>query len=244
MKKIKITLLVTLLFTSFVYSQSSTSTNVSDNNTQTLLSITGGPNGSSGSRSYGTPMRFVNPPRTVDGSIYLFEDWKNYPVIIKSKDNKTFTLNNVNFNLRTNRLVTKISQDSIFVLNMKKIDNINILGKVFKKIDSEIGSRVFEVIYESDKVSILNFHSVKLVEGSVNPMLSRKNDKLIHKEVYYLLNDSGITEFRLKKKFILESFANNEAEKKSLLKYYSKNKLSFKNLNDLKNVLNNIDNIL
>ena len=55
MKKIKITLLVTLLFTSFVYSQSSTSTNVSDNNTQTLLSITGGPNGSSGSRSYGTP---------------------------------------------------------------------------------------------------------------------------------------------------------------------------------------------
>tara|TARA_B110000093_G_scaffold6020_1_gene5756 strand:- start:19 stop:702 length:684 start_codon:yes stop_codon:yes gene_type:complete len=227
-----------------VYSQSSTSTNVSDNNTQTLLSITGGPNGSSGSRSYGTPMRFVNPPRTVDGSIYLFEDWKNYPVIIKSKDNKTFTLNNVNFNLRTNRLVTKISQDSIFVLNMKKIDNINILGKVFKKIDSEIGSRVFEVIYESDKVSILNFHSVKLVEGSVNPMLSRKNDKLIHKEVYYLLNDSGITEFRLKKKFILESFANNEAEKKSLLKYYSQNKLSFKNLNDLKNVLNNIDNIL
>lgn len=244
MKKIKITLLVTLLFTSFVYSQSSTSTNVSDNNTQTLLSITGGPNGSSGSRSYGTPMRFVNPPRTVDGSIYLFEDWKNYPVIIKSKDNKTFTLDNVNFNLRTNRLVTKISQDSIFVLNMKQIDNINILGKVFKKIDSEIGSRVFEVIYESDKVSILNFHSVKLVEGSVNPMLSRKNDKLIHKEVYYLLNDSGITEFRLKKKFILESFANNEAEKKSLLKYYSKNKLSFKNLNDLKNVLNNIDNIL
>jgi|TARA_B110000196_G_scaffold246678_1_gene215580 hypothetical protein len=244
MKKIKITLLVTLLFTSFVYSQSSTSTNVSDNNTQTLLSITGGPNGSSGSRSYGTPMRFVNPPRTVDGSIYLFEDWKNYPVIIKSKDNKTFTLNNVNFNLRTNRLVTKISQDSIFVLNMKQIDNINILGKVFKKIDSEIGSRVFEVIYESDKVSILNFHSVKLVEGSVNPMLSRKNDKLIHKEVYYLLNDSGITEFRLKKKFILESFANNEAEKKSLLKYYSQNKLSFKNLNDLKNVLNNIDNIL
>jgi len=91
------------------------------------------------------------------------------------------------------------------------------------------GCVYFEVIYESDKVSILNFHSVKLVEGSVNPMLSRKNDKLIHKEVYYILNDKGITEFRLKKKFILASFANNEAEKKSLLKYYSQNKLSFKN---------------
>ena len=244
MKKMKSTLLVTLLFTSFVYSQSSSTTNVSDNNALALSGIAGSGGNSSPTGTYGTAMRFVNPPRTMDGSIYLFEDWKNYPVIVKSKDNKTFTLDNVNFNLRTNRLVTKISQDSIFVLNMKKIDNINILGKVFKKIDSEIGSRVFEVIYESDKVSILNFHSVKLVEGSVNPMLSRKNDKLIHKEVYYLMNDSGITEFRLKKKFILDSFANNEAEKKSLLKYYSQNKLSFKNLNDLKNVLNNIDNIL
>ncbi|MDB9893069.1 hypothetical protein OAC80_00315 [Flavobacteriaceae bacterium] len=244
MKKMKSTLLVTLLFTSFVYSQSSSTTNVSDNNALALSGIAGSGGNSAPGGTYGTAMRFVNPPRTMDGSIYLFEDWKNYPVIVKSKDNKTFTLDNVNFNLRTNRLVTKISQDSIFVLNMKKIDNINILGKVFKKIDSEIGSRVFEVIYESDKVSILNFHSVKLVEGSVNPMLSRKNDKLIHKEVYYLMNDSGITEFRLKKKFILDSFANNEAEKKSLLKYYSQNKLSFKNLNDLKNVLNNIDNIL
>ena len=62
---------------------------------------------------------------------------------------------------------------------------LNIQGKVFKKVDTEIGSRIFEVIYESDKVSLLNFHSVKLVEGSVNPMLSRKTDKLVHKEVYY-----------------------------------------------------------
>ena len=46
--------------------------------------------------------------------IYLFDTWKNYPVVVNSKDNKTFTLDNVNFNLRTNRLVTKISQDSIF----------------------------------------------------------------------------------------------------------------------------------
>ena len=55
-------------------------------------------------------------------------------------------------------MVTKISEDSIFVLNMKAIEDVTIKGKVFKKIDTEIGSRVFEVIYESDKVSLLNFH--------------------------------------------------------------------------------------
>ncbi len=189
-------------------------------------------------------MRFVNPPRTVDGSIYLYDSWKNYPVVVKSKDDKTFTLDNVNFNMRTNRLVTKISQDSIFVLDMKKIDNINILGKVFKKIESEIGNRVFEVVFESEKLSVLNFHSVKLVEGSVNPMLSRKNDKLIHKETLYIHNQKSTKEFRLKKKFILDSFASNESEKKSIMKYYSMNKLSYKNINDLKKVLANLDNII
>ena len=241
MKKLKI---ITLLFLtlSFVgYSQSS-STNVSDNNALALQGITGG-NNNGGNGVYGTAMRFVNPPRTIDGSIYLFNNWKNYPVVVKSKDNKIFTLDNVNFNLRTNRLVTKISQDSIFVLNMKSIETVDIQGKVFKKVDTEIGSRIFEVIYESEKVSLLNFHSVKLVEGSVNPMLSRKTDKLVHKEVYYVLNGQGINELRLKKKSILNSFASNDNEKNSLLKYFLENKLSFKKIDDVKVVLNNLNTI-
>lgn len=241
MKKLKI---ITLLFLtlSFVGYSQSTNTNVSDNNALALQGITGG-NNNGGNGVYGTAMRFVNPPRTIDGSIYLFNNWKNYPVVVKSKDNKIFNLDNVNFNLRTNRLVTKISQDSIFVLNMKSIETVDIQGKVFKKVDTEIGSRIFEVIYESEKVSLLNFHSVKLVEGSVNPMLSRKTDKLVHKEVYYVLNGQGINELRLKKKSILNSFASNDNEKNSLLKYFLENKLSFKKIDDVKIVLNNLNTI-
>jgi len=241
MKKLKI---ITLLFLtlSFVGYSQSTNTNVSDNNALALQGITGG-NNNGGNGVYGTAMRFVNPPRTIDGSIYLFNNWKNYPVVVKSKDNKIFTLDNVNFNLRTNRLVTKISQDSIFVLNMKSIETVDIQGKLFKKVDTEIGSRIFEVIYESEKVSLLNFHSVKLVEGSVNPMLSRKTDKLVHKEVYYVLNGQGINELRLKKKSILNSFASNDNEKNSLLKYFLENKLSFKKIDDVKVVLNNLNTI-
>jgi len=242
MKKLKIITVLFLTISAVGYSQN-TGTNVSDNNARALGGITGNGNAGSGSGTYGTAMRFVNPPRTIDGSIYLFDTWKNYPVVVKSKDNKTFTLDNVNFNLRTNRLVTKISQDSIFVLNMKSIETVNIQGKVFKKVDTEIGSRIFEVIYESDKVSLLNFHSVKLVEGSVNPMLSRKTDKLVHKQEYYALNDKGITQFNLKKKSILNSFASNSAEKNSLSKYFTENKLSFKKINDVKVALKNLDTI-
>ncbi len=241
MKKLKIITVLFLTISVVGYSQN-TGTNVSDNNARALQGITGTGTGS-GNGSYGTAMRFVNPPRTIDGSIYLFDTWKNYPVVVNSKDNKTFTLDNVNFNLRTNRLVTKISQDSIFVLDMKSIENVNILGKVFKKVDTEIGSRIFEVIYESDKVSLLNFHSVKLVEGSVNPMLSRKTDKLVHKQEYYALNDKGITQFNLKKKSILNAFASNDSEKSSLSKYFLGNKLSFKKIDDIKVALKNLDNI-
>lgn len=241
MKKLKIITLLFLTISVVGYSQN-TGTNVSDNTARALQGITGTGTGS-GNGGYGTAMRFVNPPRTIDGSIYLFNNWKNYPVVVKSKDNKTFTLDNINFNLRTNRLVTKISQDSIFVLNMKSIETVDIQGKVFKKVDTEIGSRIFEVIYESDKVSLLNFHSVKLVEGSVNPMLSRKTDKLVHKEVYYVLNGQGINELRLKKKSILNSFASNDNEKNSLLNYFLENKLSFKKIDDVKVVLNNLSTI-
>jgi len=241
MKKIKI--LTLLLSINLVGYSQSTSTNVSDNNTISISSIAGNSNNSAPAQ-YGSAMRFVNPARTVDGSIYLFDDWKNYPIVVKSKDNKTFTLNNINLNLRTNRLVTKISQDSVFVLNMRSIETVNILGKVFKNIDSKMGNRIFEVIYESDKVSILNFHNVKLVEGSVNPMLARKNDKLVHKQTLYIHNQKTTKEFRLKKKYILESFASNESEKKSIMKYYSLNKLSYKSIDDLKKVLSNLDNII
>ena len=83
MKKLKI---ITLLFLtlSFVGYSQITNTNVSDNTALALQGITGG-NNNGGNGVYGTPMRFINPPRTVDGSIYLFNNWKNYPVVVKSK---------------------------------------------------------------------------------------------------------------------------------------------------------------
>ena len=55
-------------------------------------------------------------------------------------------------------------------------------------------------------------------------MLARKNDKLVHKQTLYIHNQKTTKEFRLKKKYILESFASNESEKKSIMKYYSLNK--------------------
>lgn len=238
MKKIQITLILFLFTSPVIFSQGSTASSVSDNNANTLNRIAGG-DGNQTNR-VGVVMRFINPPKIVDGSIYLFESWKNYPVNVISKDKKSYTLNNVNFNLRTNRLVTKLSKDSVFVFDMTKIDNINILDKTFKKIDTQIGNRIFEVIFESDDMSILNFHSVKLVEGSVNPMIGRKTDKLMHRETFYVLKGETVVEFRLKKKDILNLIPRDENEKSKLIQYYAANRLSFKSIDDLKEALSNI----
>ena len=83
MKKLKITTLLFLTISMIGFSQSS-STNVSDNNSLRLSGITGSGGNSAPGGSYGTAMRFVNPPRTVDGSIYLYDSWKNYPVVVIS----------------------------------------------------------------------------------------------------------------------------------------------------------------
>ena len=238
MKKIQITFILFLFSSVVTFSQSSTATSVSDNNTNTLNMVAGG-DGNQTTR-VGTVMRFINPPKIVDGSIYLFESWKNYPVTVTSKDNKSYALNNVNFNLRTNRLVTKLSKDSVFVFDMTKVDNINIQDKTFKKIPTQIGERIFEVVYESEDMSVLNFHSVKLVEGSVNPMIGRKTDKLIHRQTFYILKGETVVEFRLKKKDILNLIPKDDNEKSKLIQYYAANRLSFKSLDDLKEALSNI----
>ena len=187
--------------------------------------------------TYGRSTRFINPVKIVDGSIYLFNNWNNESVVV-SKDGEEFNLSNVNFNLQRNRFVSKISKDSIFVLSMEKINSIKINNKVFKRVETdELGGRVFEVEFEYLDVSILRFHSIKFVGGSVNPMLGRSKDKLIHKKELYLLLGDEIHKFKLNKKSILKNFAPNKSHGNAWIKYYSKNGLSFRSVEDLKTSL-------
>tara|TARA_B110000238_G_C15950225_1_gene362884 strand:- start:313 stop:696 length:384 start_codon:yes stop_codon:yes gene_type:complete len=127
---------------------------------------------------------------------------------------------------------------------MEKVNKIIIDGKSFKRIDSEVGGRIFELVYESKDVSILKFHSVKLVESSANPMVNRKTDKFVKKENFFAYRDGKVFDFKYRKKDILKLLASNEREENKLIDYYNKNKLSYKSIKDLSQVLSTIDNIL
>ena len=186
--------------------------------------------------SYGSSTVFVNPPRRIEGSIYMFEDWFNQ-AILQTKDKKRMALNNVNYNIRRNRIAAKFSRDSLFVLDLASLDKVIINGQSFKKLDPDLDGRIFEVIFETEKADLLSFHFLKIVEGSANPMVNRKVDKFKHSKELLLYMDGDLIPLRLKKKEILKVLAKNESEENAIIGYYKENRLSYKNAADLKKVL-------
>lgn len=186
--------------------------------------------------SFGSSARFVNPPRTIEGSIYMFDNWSNM-AIIQTKNKKRVAMNNVNYNIRRNRIASKYALDSLFVLDLGLVDKIIIEGRSFRKLDPDLDGRIFEIQFESDKGDLLSFHYLKIVEGSANPMVNRKVDKFKQREEYYLYIDGELTPVRLRKKEILDALTKDDAERKELAKYYKDNKLSYKSMEDLKKVL-------
>jgi len=244
--KIKFTLLSLLIITTHIYSQETIEESEAYrlrnqgviNNSQTLVGAA-----NFEQSSYGASTRFVNPPTRVEGSIYFYDKWSNY-AIVETKDRKRFAVNNINLNLRRNRFISKIGQDSLFIFNMEKVNKIIIDGKSFKRIDSEVGGRIFELLFESDDVSILKFHKVKLIESSANPMVNRKTDRFVKKESLFAYQDGKVFDFKLRKKDVLKLITSNETEESKLIEYYTKNKLSYKSIKDLRQVLSSINTIL
>ena len=186
--------------------------------------------------SFGSSTRFVNPPRKIEGSVYMFDAWNNV-AIIQTKDKKRVAFNNVNYNIRRNRIASKSSLDSLFVFDLGLFDKIIIKGRTFRKLDPDLDGRIFEVLFETEKGDLLSFHYLRVLEGSANPMVNRKVDKFKQTQELYLYIDGDLIPVRLRKKEILKALAKDDAEKKELIKYYKENKLSYKSQEDLKKVL-------
>lgn len=187
--------------------------------------------------SFGSSARFVNPPRKIEGSIYMFEEWNNV-AIIQTKDKKRVAINNVNYNIRRNRIASRSSLDSLFVFDLSLFDKIIIKGKTFRKLVPDLDGRIFEVLFETDKGDLLSFHYLKILEGSANPMVNRKVDKFKQTQEYFLYIDGDLIPVKMRKKDILKALAKDDSDKKKeLINYYKENKLSYKSTEDLKKVL-------
>jgi hypothetical protein len=191
---------------------------------------------SHGSGYNGGTMTFFNPPRQVDGSEYLFDDWKNYAVIY-TEDNQTFALRNINLNIKQNAFVSKVEGDSLFTFSFNNIDKIQINGRTYKNYYWDDDNRVYEIIYEGDEWSIVKGFKIVEVTGSANPMVNRTRDRLVRKSFYYLKDDKGINSFRLKKSKILKLLNADETKVEEVENFAKQNDLSFKRENDVRKIL-------
>jgi hypothetical protein len=217
-----------LLFCSLVYSQND-NLGFSQNAAKNLTSAA-----SNNIQSHGTSGYFYNPKRKVDGTEYLFDSWEN-SAIVYSKDDSMYIINNINLNIKSNSFLSKIGKDSIFTYNMNGIDRIIVNNKIYKNIYSKKGKTICEVVFESDNFSILKGFDIKTILGSPNPMINRANDKMVRKKRFYIFKDKSLESFRFAKRKVLALISPN---KKNKVKAYAKqNSLSFRNENDVKQIL-------
>jgi len=186
--------------------------------------------------SFGATMHFTNPKRATDGSVHLFSGWDNFGVII-TNDLQKFSLKNINLNIEKNIFVSKIAEDSLFTFNFNNIDRFIINNREFKNFYHNNDNRVFELIYESDEFTIMKGYRVLLIEGSANPMVNRKNNKLVQKSSIYLMKGNSIKPFKLSKKRILGLIEDNEERLNKMEKYVKANNLSYKKRVDVQRML-------
>jgi hypothetical protein len=208
------------------YSQNN---NFVENNAKSLSAAA-----SSNIQAQGQSAYFYNPRIPVDGSEYLFDEWENRADVF-TKDNYTYSLKNINLNIKRNSFVSKLGKDSIFTFNMNNIDRIIIDRKIYKSVFSEDGKRIYQVIFEDTDFSILKGFSIRTVPSSPNPMVNRKIDRLVRKEVLFLKKDNAIKRFKLTKRRVLDLI--NADNKEEVLGYAKDKKLSFRKEEDLNKLL-------
>lgn len=188
-----------------------------------------------GSSSYGASAYFVNPDRAVDGTVYLFDDWNNAGIIYAA--DQRFALNNINLNIERNSFESKVGQDSLFSFNFNNIEKFVINGRTFKNYYWDDDNRVYEIIYEAENWSIIKGFKIVEVTGSANPMLNRSRDRMVRKSFYYLKDEKGIHTFKLKKNKILKLVDGDEKEADKIENFAKQNRLSFKDENDVRKIL-------
>lgn len=167
----------------------------------------------------------------ISGSVYLFDNWiGNYNIFDKS--NNKFLVTNLNYNLSTNTLESKVSNDSVFQFDLSNIKKVAFGNKKYEVVDGKL----VESLFNSEKLNIYKEFSVKIVEASLNPMTQENiTDRKYVKKSKFLVNKNGLVQdFKVNKKNVLSLFGKNQEVVK---KYVKDNNLSYSDENDLFKIL-------
>ena len=186
--------------------------------------------------NYGSTF-FYNTRNVILGSVYLFDEWNNNAEI-HTLSNERFLVRNINLNINRNAFEAKLTDsDSIFSFNFNNIKHIVINDKTYKNYYYNDDNRVYEILYESNKFSIMKGFSIKLVSSSGNPMVNRSNDKYAKFSSYFIKKNNSIKPFKLRKKSVY-NLLNDDKNIISKIEFYVvNNKLSYKKEDDVVKIL-------
>ncbi|MDO6674821.1 hypothetical protein Q4517_04580 [Tenacibaculum sp. 1_MG-2023] len=165
--------------------------------------------------------------------VYYYEKFNNKAIIL-NVNKKKYKINNFNIDLIDNSFVSKINNDSLFVFS--NLEKAYINNKEFIKK----GNSIYEVLVEGKKVDLkVSFISFKREE-----IIDKLNGKVIKpahyriKKEYVLvdkISDKVSNLNKIKKKTIL-SFIDKK-NKKMLISYAKKKKLSYRKEKDVEQIL-------
>ena len=174
----------------------------------------------------------------IEGSQYLFEQWKNDCLIMVG--NRKYVIPNINFNMDKQAFMSKFA-DSMLVYDFKVLDKVLVNGKMFKSVynASEGQNKIYEILYSSNDFSIFKENFIEIKEASPNPMLNRPNRKIKQKSKYFVYTKGKFDRLKLKKDDLLSLLSEDEV--KRIEAYAQSNKLSYKKEKDVDRMLTYIN---
>jgi len=186
------------------------------------------------------------PGRAIDNSIegtpYLFSNWDGMYEIFANEKNG-YRVVNLNYNVKTKTLESKIAKDSVFQFDSSKVDFIKHDNKKYKFYTVNFTNELFQVIYSSSKVVFLKGFYTELTKPRLNPMTQEmisKSKYLLKEKFVIRFGEGNFDEIDMKKKAILKGMG----DKSTLVeRFASDSKLSFNSEKDLYRIFQYYDTL-
>lgn len=171
-------------------------------------------------------VEFIGELVDLNDDLYAFDTWDNESIIIIG--NNQYFLENLNFNVTTNKFNSRIKRDQLFLYNIANIDAISINNHLFKKL----GDSFYEVLFEENGDQILKKYDVKYKAGSVSRLNGSVSKPTVSLEFKYLVKDKEeIKMIELTKKSIT-NLLNNDQNLNSFESFVETENLSYRNEDD------------
>lgn len=172
-----------------------------------------------------------------EDSKYLFSKWEgDFQMFFIQK--KGLSIKNLNYNIDTNKLESKIGKDSLFQFDIDKVDFIKYDSKKYKFYNFNQSNQLYQELYvSSGKIIFLKGYKLIFKDIFVNPMTNAviSEAKYEKKEKYFCkISDNKFVQIDLKKKSIINLLGDKSSQ---IEKYVSDSKLSYSSEEDLIKIL-------